>query len=92
MPINMRIVKVTPILSESDFDNNYVMLFDCDNKFVGFIEKEEGEIEVSLRCSGNKFSTYYSLEALFCVYYGGVIKIVSGTELGDMLSDLNLTK
>lgn len=88
----MRIVKVTPILSESDFDNNYVMLFDCDNKFVGFIEKEEGEIEVSLRYSGNYFSTYYSLEALSCVYYGGVIKIVSGTELGDMLSDLNLTK
>lgn len=77
----MKEVKITSTLNSKDFNNNYILLFDKNKQFVGFIEKYDIEPEMHVRLSSADYDIYESIEDLLEDYNEGTIKIISTQEM-----------
>ena len=83
----MRTIKIRNILTEDDLSNNYVVLFNKDDEFCGFIEKID-EREFRFIQSSDEYEMFSSLEELledFCVF---IIKVVSIEEIVSIMQPL----
>jgi len=83
----MRTIKVTPVLTEDDLSNNYVVLFNKDDEFCGFIEKID-EREFLFIQSSDEYEMFSSLEELLEDFCDGTIKVVSIEEIVSIMQPL----
>jgi len=82
----MKVIELTNILSEKDFDNNYVLLFDKNDKFIGSVIYVSDDIlGSSVYVKDDKgIEDHDSISEFIHSYRGYVIKLVPLTEMRDI--------
>lgn len=83
----MKEIKINPLLNSRDSENNYLLLFSEDGRFIGFIEEFCSDADVNLRYDSESYDSYDSIEELFRDYSGGTIKIISKQEMSTLIKN-----